>query len=202
MLELMIAISIMLIVAAVTTISMQSVWRQQHVDDAYNITLNSLRRARDQAAADMRIYAVTFSLPTAGNGGTITVQEDIGAGVLSATPLFTATLPPDVTFNVTPGVPTSNGAPPTTPDSFGTASAGPFDFDQVTGGGGNIIYFYPDGSAQDADPNGGNPNNGVVYLSIPGQLNTCRAITLWGYTGRIRGWQLYYISGAWTWIQR
>ena len=202
LLEMMIVISISLVLAAVTTMSLQPVWKQQHVDDAYNTTLTSLRRARDQAVADMRIYAVTFPAANPGvNGGTITVQQDAG-GVLSATPLFTATLPPDVTYNVTPGVPVSNTAAPTTPDSFGTASAGPFDFDQVTGGGGNIIYFYPDGSAQDADPNGGNPNNGVVYLSIPGNLNTCRAVSLWGYTGRIRGWQLVSLSGAWTWVQK
>jgi hypothetical protein len=131
------------------------------------------------------------------NGGTITVTQDIpGAPVL-----FTATLPPDVTFHIEPGIPTSPTTAPTTPDGFGSG-ANTFDFDQVTGGGGNTIYFYPDGSAQDAGPNGGNPDNGVVYLGIPGQLPTCRAVTLWGYTGRIRGWQLNEgAGGVWSWSQ-
>lgn len=204
MLELMIVLSVSLILAAVADITIPAALRQVHVDQAYNTTLMALRRAHDQAAADMRIYTVTFAPaavvnPT--NGGTITVQQDIN-GVLSANALFKLTLPVDVTFHLEPGVPVSNTVPPTTPDGFGTAANGAFDFGWGTAGaagGSNTIYFYPDGSAKDAN---GNVNNGVVYLGVPGQLPTCRAITLWGYTGRVRGWQLSKIAGAWTWSQK
>jgi prepilin-type N-terminal cleavage/methylation domain-containing protein len=199
LLELSIALSISMILCAVTIFALQPVFKQQHVNDAYNTTLMALRKARDSAAADMRIYLVTFTPPNPGvDGGTITVTQDI----VTAPVLFTATLPPDVTFHVEPGVPTSNTVAPTTPDSFGTA-ANAFDFDQPPSGAGgsNLIYFYPDGSAQDAGPNGGAVNNGVVYLGIPGQLNTCRAVSLWGYTGRIRGWHLVQIAGVWNWRQ-
>lgn len=197
LLEIMAVISISLILAAVTDVAMQPALKQAHVNEAYNTTLMALRRTRDAAAADMRIYEVTFTGPVAGvNGGTITVTQDIPGSPV----LFTATLPADVTFHIEPGIPSSPTTAPTTPDGFGSG-ANTFDFDQITGGGGNTIYFYPDGSAQDAGPNGGNPNNGVVYLGIPGQLPTCRAISLWGYTGRIRGWQLYSSSGVWTWSQ-
>ena len=197
MLELVIVISISLILAAVADISLQPAIRQIHVDEAYNTTLTALRRAHDQAAADMRIYTVTFTGPVANvNGGTITVTQDI----IGATPIFTAVLPADVTFHVEPGIPNSPVTPPTTPDGFGTGG-NTFDFDQALGGGSNTIFFYPDGSAQDNGPNGGNVNNGVVYLGIPGQLQTCRAVSLWGYTGRIRGWQLNQVSGVWTWSQ-
>src|SRR5579872_5250255 len=198
LLELMIAISISLILAAVADISLQPVIRQQHVDHAYNTTLMTLRRAHDQAAADMRIYLVTFSPAVPGvNGGTITVAQDItGLPVI-----FTETLPPDVTFHVEPGIPNSPTVAPTTPDGFGSG-ANAFDFGQATGGGSNTIYFYPDGTAQDAGPNGGNINNGVVYMGIPGQLPTCRAVSLWGYTSRVRGWQLYKTGGVWTWSQK
>ncbi len=193
LLETLAVVSISLILAAITDLAMQSVMKQEHVNQAYNTTLMALRRARDAAAADMRIYEVTFTGPVGGanpNGGTITVTQDIP----TAPVLFTATLPPDVTFNNT-GLPAV-----TAPDGFGI-EAHAFDFDQVTGGGGSTIYFYPDGSAQDAGPNGGNPNNGVVYLGITGQLPTYRAITLWGYTGRLRGWYLAQVAGAWTWSQ-
>jgi type II secretory pathway pseudopilin PulG len=192
MLELMIVISVSLILAAVADISLQPAIKQEHVNQAYNMTLMAMRRARDQAAADMRVYEVTFTGPNAGvNGGTITVTQDIP----TAPVLFQVTLPVDVTFN-------NSGLPATTaPDGFGTGG-NTFDFDQITGGGGNTIYFYPDGSAQDAGPNGGNPNNGVLYLGMSGQLLTYRAISLWGYTGRIRGWQLVNASGGtWTWNQ-
>lgn len=192
-------VSFSLIIAAITDVAFQSAMKQDHVNQAYNTTLMALRRARDAAAADMRIYEVTFSPPVGGaspNGGTITVTQDIAGSPV----LFTATLPVDVTFHVEPGIPTSPTVAPTTPDGFG-AGANAFDFDQITGGGGNTIYFYPDGSAQDAGPNGGNQNNGVVYLGMPGQLSTCRAVTLWGYTGRLRGWQLNNVAGVWTWGQ-
>jgi type II secretory pathway pseudopilin PulG len=200
LLELMITLSITIIMCAVATITMQPMITQQHVVNAYNTTLTALRRAHDQAASDMRVYQVTFSPPVAGvNGGTITVTQDIP----TAPVLFAATLPMDVTFHVEPGVPTSPTTAPTTPDGFGSA-ANTFDFDQPPGGtgGDNIIYFYPDGSAQDAGPNGGNIESGVVYFGIPGNLSSCRAITLWGYTGRIRGWRLYQKSGAWSWSQQ
>ncbi len=192
MLEMAIAITVSLILTASVTVTMQSTFKQQQVNDAYNTTLTTLRRARDSAAADMRVYVVTFAGPTAGNGGTITVTQNTAAGAV----LMTANLPPQVTYHLEPGLPNTAA---TTPDGFGTA-ASIFDFDQApsAAGGSNVIYFQPDGSAQDAL---GNVNNGVVYLGIPGQLPTCRAVTLWGYTGRIRGWQLVQVNAVWSWVQ-
>lgn len=195
--ELMIVISISLILTGVTAVAVPRVFRQQHLDTSYNITLNFLRRAHDLAAGDMRVYVVTFTGPVGGaipNGGTIAAVDPA-----SGAQLFTETLPPDVTYHVEPGSPNTNL---TTPDGFGTASNGAFDFDwgaPADVGGGNTIYFYPDGSAHDA---AGNVNNGVVYLGVPGNLYTCRAISLWGYTGRIRGWQLSQVGAVWTWSQR
>ncbi len=200
LLELMIVISISLILAAVADVAMTPLLKQEHVNTAYNTTMMALRRAHDQAAADSRIYQVTFAQPGPTGLGTITVTQDI----IGAPALFTATLPPDVTFHVEPGIPTSPTVAPTTPDGFGSG-ANAFDFDWGAagdGGGGNTVYFYPDGSAQDNGPNGGNVNNGVVYLGMPGQLSTCRAISLWGYTGRVRGWQLNQVAGVWTWVQK
>jgi prepilin-type N-terminal cleavage/methylation domain-containing protein len=200
MLEMAIAISVSLILAGAVTVTMQTTFKQQLVNDAYNTTLTTLRRARDQSAADMRVYCVTFMpagvLVVNGNsintGGYILVNETNPAGTL----LFYGTLPPQVTFHLEPGLPNTAA---TTPDGFGTA-ASIFDFDQPPSGagGGTVIYFQPDGSAQDA---AGNVNNGVVYLGTPGQLPTQRAITMWGYTGRIRGWTLVQVAGVWSWVQ-
>lgn len=194
----MITVSISLILTGVAAITLQPTLAQQRVNDAYNTTLTSLRRAREAAASDMRVYVVSFSPAVTGanpNGGTIAVTQNTTTG----TPLFTVTLPADVTFHVEPGVPTSNTTAPTTPDGFGTA-AYTFDFDQNDpSGGASTIYFYPDGSARDIN---GNINNGVVYLGRPGSLNTCRAVTLWGSTSRIRGWRLSLTGGVWSWSQQ
>jgi hypothetical protein len=47
----------------------------------------------------------------------------------------------------------------------------------------------PDGSSQDSL---GNYNSGVIYLTRPGDTiyNFASHVTLWGATGRIRGWRL------------
>ena len=80
LLELVIAISVALILGSAVTVTMQTTFKQQLVNDAYNTTLTTLRRARDQAAADMRVYVVTFGAATAGNGGTITVTQSTRSG--------------------------------------------------------------------------------------------------------------------------
>jgi len=200
MLELMITVSVSLVLTGAAVITFQPAMQQQRVNDAYNLTLTSLRRAREAAAADMRTYVVTFSpAVTSGlhpNGGSITVNETTSSG----TQLLSVSLPTDVTFHVEPGIPTSPTSTPTTPDGFGSGAYA-FDFDQPPSGtgAGSVIYFYPDGTAEDAN---GNVNNGVVYMGRPGSLSSCRAITVWGYTGRIRGWRLYQNSGVWSWSQQ
>jgi hypothetical protein len=59
--------------------------------------------------------------------------------------------------------------------------------------------FLPDGSARDTV---GNLNSGIVYMA--GQdVGSTRAITVWGASGRIRGWRLTDISPTATnpWAQ-
>jgi len=51
----------------------------------------------------------------------------------------------------------------------------------------------PDGSAHDVN---GNLNSGIVYVARNGDLYSSRAITLYGATGRIRGWRLLSSGGG------
>ena len=84
-----------------------------------------------------------------------------------------------------PGIPVSAA---TTPDHFGIGNTA-IDFDQaVAGGAKNVVCFNPDGTAQDINSN---TNNGVVYMARIGSLYSSRAITVWGATGRLRGYRLY-----------
>ena len=69
----------------------------------------------------------------------------------------------------------------------------------MAGGAKNVICFNPDGSAQDINSN---TNNGVVYLARTGSLYTSRAITVWGSTGRLRGYRLYPNGGGPIWRQQ
>jgi type II secretory pathway pseudopilin PulG len=188
--ELMVVTLIILMITGGSYLSLQPALQSQHVTTAYNQTLMTMRRARDQAAADMRVYVVTFTQP-----GTVTVTQNSPNGPV----LLTTVLPQDVTFHLEPGLPNSPTVAPTTPDGFGTASNA-IDFDQGVGlGGATSAYFQPDGTAVDIN---GNINNGIVYMARVGDLKSSRAITLWGTTGRIRGWRLQPNGGGVIWRQQ
>jgi hypothetical protein len=93
------------------------------------------------------------------------------------------------------------GFPASTPDSFG-AGANAIDFGQALAGEPlNYVVFMPDGSSQD---NLGNFNSGIVYLTRPTDttIYSSRAITVWGATGRIRGWRLNQVGGVTEWVQQ
>lgn len=187
LLEMMIAIAIGLTMASVTVIALMPLLKQSHVDAAYDTTLSVIRSYRSQAITQSKRYILTFTTP-----GTITVQY-WGVGVPVSPPpvtVATFTLPPDIQFAVQAGFPAA------APDSFGSGTAA-IDFDQGMGlGSQSYIMFMPDGSSQDTL---GNYNSGVLYLTRPGDLYSSRAISVFGTTGRIRGWRLYNQSGnVWT----
>lgn len=199
LLELLAAIAVGLTLAGITVMAFVPVFKTQHTGEAYNETLTTMRRARDQAATDMRIYVVTFTAP-----GTIVVQQ-AGAGNTTCTfapsgnVLLTTVLPPDVQFQTQAGIPTSNTTAPMTPDQFGTGGFA-FDLDEANNiAGVASICFNPDGTTTD---NNGNLAGGVVYLGRTGDLYSERAVTVWGATGRIRGWRLYSTSGGNAWSQQ
>ena len=99
------------------------------------------------------------------------------------------TLPDGIQFICVGGIPTGAG---TVPDGLGSG-ANAIDFDLANGGGGSQIYFQPDGRALD----GANRlNDGVIYLAQPGNLYSSRAVTLFGSTGRSKGWTLSNLSGG------
>ena len=188
--ELLITVAVIIIMAAVAQLSLRPLMDQARLTNAYNTTLMALRLGRENAVSQRGAYKVSFNNPVA---GAITVAPvtaamaacggSTGAATWTGAQTFTYNLPSDVSFQIVPGVPT---APTATPDGFGIA-AFPIDFDQLAGGAATSVTFCADGSAQDAS---GNYNNGVVYMARTGQLYSSRAITLWGITGRLRGWRL------------
>lgn len=186
LIEMMVVVVIIVIASSIFFMSLQPALRQTKVNNAYNTTLAALRQAREAAINERRVYIVTFTAPS-----TITLTQ-AATGVVTGT----YTLPLDVTFRNEPGIPNTAA---TTPDRFGTGSLA-IDFDQnVTLGAKNQLYFQPDGSSQDIN---NNTNSGVVYIARTGDLYSSRAITVWGATGRIRGWRLYSNSGVKVWRQQ
>ena len=188
LIEMMVVMAIMLIATGIGFITLQPALRQIRVANAYNTTLMTMRRAREAAIGQRRTYIVTFNNAAVPHSITI-APASVTPGGLNVT----YTLPNDVLFTTIAGVPAVG------PDGFGTGATA-IDFDQNVGGGNKTsIYFYPDGSAQDIN---NNINNGVLYMARTTELYSSTAITLWGATGRLRGWKLTNVAGAPTWKQQ
>jgi len=178
--EMMITMVVFLVVAGLFFIGVQPAIKEGRVSQAYNATLAAMRLARDSAVAQRQTYYVTLNNTVNPNTITIT-QGSTGIAVNSYN------LPTDVTYEVLPNFPTSQVNFPMTPDGFGTGATA-IDFDQgIAGGAKNVVYFQPDGSAQDVN---GNLNNGVVYVARASDYYSARALTVWGATGRLRGWRM------------
>ena len=196
LLELMLTVSIGLILAGISFITFRPVLNQGHINSAYDTTLMALRNTRNLAITQSHEYYVNFN-PAGFPAGTIQVQYQPGPVGGIAQPIqqvITYSIPSDVSFAV------QAGFPAVAPDGFGTG-VNAIDFGQALAGEPmNYVVFMPDGSAQD---NLGNFNSGIIYLTRPGDniYNSSRAITVWGATGRIRGWRLTQTGGVAEWVQ-
>ena len=174
LIELILVCVVLFIVAGIAVLSFDRSMNSARVNNAVQVTMNQLRLAHEEAIDKRLQYIVTLTAP----GTIITQWTKTGIGPQTER---TVPLPVGVQFSAEPGI-----AAIPAPDGFGTG-ANAIDFDLATGGGSNVIYFQPDGTAIDA---GGNPNNGVVYIAKPGQLYSSHAVTLFGATGRLKTWYL------------
>jgi len=202
LLEMMVVALIILIVAKMSFMSLIPALKQQRVNNAYNTTLGAMRQARDNAVSQRTSYSVTFNIT--GSSGSITVAPTL-SGFQGDQSTVTYKLPTDVTFDAEPPVATTP-----TPDGFGSGSTA-IDFGYTASGSGSggqtTIYFCPDGSSQNAVGGAGqclgNWSGGVVYIARSGEVLSSRAISLWGGTGRVRGWRLYSNgSGGYQWLRQ
>lgn len=202
LLEMLTVVSIGFIVAGFGFVSMMPLLTKSHINTAYDTTLMALRNTRQLAITQGHEYIVTIN--PGGVAGTILVQYQPAAvsGIYPPVQnVNTYTLPTDTSFAIYTGFPTN------TPDGFGTGGrAIDFGYTPAGGTGGSTsIVFMPDGSARDGSTptNGGYYSSGVLYIDRPaGTIYDGRAITVWGATGRIRGWRLDVLSGANTWVQQ
>jgi type II secretory pathway pseudopilin PulG len=198
MVELLVVVTIILILVGSALVTMVPKVQSSRANAGMELVLGEMRRAHERAVDERRIYRVTFVPPNQ-------IQLDVGqvanvASTITGTiPAFTQaqqtlTLPDGIRFTCVGGIPTGAGA---VPDGLGSG-ANAIDFDLGNGGGGTQIYFQPDGRALD----GANRlNDGVIYIALPGNLYSSRAVTLFGSTGRSKGWTLATLGGAPGWTQ-
>jgi type II secretory pathway pseudopilin PulG len=205
LLEMMIVICVLMIVSGIGFMALQPALKDAKVNQAFENAMMPLRVARQRAIAERKQYIVCYGIAAPAGAltpmGAPTAQSiqifrwDAGTALSAATQVTAITLPIDLGFQIIPGVP--NGAA-TVPDGFGNATTA-IDFDQAVAGAiQNQVMFMPDGSAHDIN---GNLNSGIVYVARNGDLYSSRAITLYGATGRIRGWRLINGGGP-KWFQQ
>lgn len=207
LLEMMIVCSLILIVAGIGFMAVQPALKDARVNQAYEGVMMPLRVARQRAIAERKQYIVCFGVAAPAGAltpmGAPTAQSvqifrwDAGTALSSAVQISNLKLPTDMRMQVMAGLPNTAA---TVPDGFGNGGVA-IDFDQGVAGGGikNQVMFMPDGSAHDVN---GNWNSGIVYVLRPGDLYSARAVTLYGATGRIRGWRLLSSPGGPKWFQQ
>jgi prepilin-type N-terminal cleavage/methylation domain-containing protein len=198
MVELSVVVLIILILVAVALVNMVPTVQNSKANAGMELVLGEMRRAHERAIDERRIYRITFVAPNQ-------IQLDVGqvanvaSTITGTTPRFVQaqqplTLPDGIQFICVGGIPTGAGV---VPDGLGSG-VNSIDFDLANGGAGTQIYFQPDGRALD----GANRlNDGVIYLAQPGNLYSSRAVTLFGSTGRSKGWTLSNLSGGPGWTQ-
>jgi prepilin-type N-terminal cleavage/methylation domain-containing protein len=140
-------------------------------DGAMRVVMSRLNQAREEAIGQRRWMDVRF----VGNNGIQLVRHEKRQqnGVDVMTDLGTTLLEGGVQFGLSPEVTTD------TPDGFGNSKSPNF-------GSAQSIKFDSEGRLLDA---GGTPINGTIFLLIPNQPRSLRAVTVLGSIGRVRGYK-------------
>jgi prepilin-type N-terminal cleavage/methylation domain-containing protein len=166
LLEGLIAIAIISVVLAMSVIGFSYMSPNFKANSAMDQVIYRLRSAREQAIAHRRNVTVQF----------------VGTNQITISEIWlTGTPPPAVTTSFEGGAQfTVFNTLPDTPMGYGNASA--IYFAGVSGGP-PIMQFTTNGSFI----NGTNALvNGTVFLGVPGNPSTARAVTILGGTGRVR----------------
>lgn len=178
--ELLIVIGMVLVLTGIALpqfVTYQQTFRANSVGDD---VMSQLRSARETAIGSRRYVQVTF----VGSNQLQFFKISPSGGPpapLTAQPVTIASGGQFIIF----------GGEPDTPMGFGNSAP---VYINGQSGGPTAMYFTPSGSF--VGPNF-TPISGTIFLGIPGQKSTARAVTVVGGTGRVR---LYNYTGS-SWIE-
>ncbi len=186
--ELLIVIAIGLTVSAIAMMLVRGSLDTVKADEALQIALVQARQVHERAIDERHIYRLTFTAPR-------TIQTDridLSGTLAVPVPVSSIDLPADTSFTVVSGAPTA--APP---NGLG-AGSNAIDLSVNNAPGITQVYFQPDGRVLDYL---NRVANGIVYLARPDDLSSSRAITIFGTTGRMKGWKLSVTGSTASWGQ-
>ena len=182
--ELLVVVVIILIIAAEAVVQIPATLQNSQADAALRQVVEQLRQGREYAIANRRYVKITFPVIVVGartDYHVVLTQMNtltIGAGAVN-TVLSDVTIQPQMQFFVVPGY-------PDTPDAFGNANPIVVRRREQWPCRRKML-FQSDGELV----NGTTylPINGSIFLGVPLQTNTARAVTVLGTSGRVRGWK-------------
>ena len=183
MTELSVAIGIILIIFGMAIAAFQPAIQAAKYDAGMRQVLDQLRQAREYSLANRRYVQVSFPVVPTAEGPqyevVITELNSLTAGGGAVNPVLSTTpIQFPVQFYVYPGY-------VDTPDAYGNSGA--IVFGGTIGGPAAGMLFQSDGELVSAATL--QPINGTVFLGVPGNPQSVRAITVLGSTGRVRGWK-------------
>ena len=183
MTELSVAIGIILIIFGMAIAAFQPAIQAAKYDAGMRQVLDQLRQAREYSLANRRYVQVSFPVVPTAEGPqyevVITELNSLTAGGGAVNPVLSTTpIQFPEQFYVYRGY-------VDTPDAYGNSGA--IVFGGTIGGPAAGMLFQSDGELVSAARL--QPINGTVFLGVPGNPMSVRAITVLGSTGRIRGWK-------------
>ena|SRR5437879_4215274 len=168
--ELLLVLGMMAMLAGMAVIQIAASRPGAVGDGAMRALLAQMNAARELAITQRRNMRLTF---TTGNLVQI-IREEVPGPTL--TTISTALFEGGMQFRKVSGL-------PDTPDAFGNASA--VTFPTATGSP-LEIKFATDGTFVNQD---GLSLNGTVFVALPNQALSARAVTIFGSTGRVRAYR-------------
>ncbi len=174
LMEIILVTALVAVVGSVSMMIIGPALEARNVEMAVRTVSTQMSRARQYSVDARRQTKVKFTTPR-----TITVEASLGG---TWTQVSTVDLPGEMELKID-GISTG-------PPNVGTLP--PFATSQVADfSGASEVYFMPDGSAVTL---AGILTSGVVYVAQPSKVETTRAVTLFGTTGRIKRYK--YITGT------
>ncbi len=162
---MMLTIGIISVLGAIAVVQFGTAQQSIKGDGVMRVVLAQLNIARELAISQRRNMQLSFLAPNALQ----IVRQNVPNGT---TVVGSVVFESGARYLLTPGL-------PDTPDGFGRTQA--VDFGAAT-----AVMFSSDGTCIDQT---GNPVNGTIFVALPGQPLSSRAITVLGGTGRVRGYR-------------
>jgi len=165
LIELMFVVALAGVLGSMALLQVAAIRPGLRADGAMRLMAARLNEAREAAIVQRREMVIEF--PTTNSFRIL--RREVPTGT---TRLGSGIFEDRVGYGVVSGV-------PDTPDAFGNGGA--VDFGAATS-----VRFTSEGMFVDS---GGTPINGTVFLRIPGEPRSARAVTVLGATGRVRSYR-------------